>query len=75
LRDEGTYRGKVNFYVIEVDSDHVKAEVKRWPGLGSHGLIGTTPDGQLKVVIPGHQFGKVEIIEKIDELLKLTGSG
>ena len=51
----------------------MEAEVKRWPGLGSHGLIGTTHDGQLKVMIPGHQFGKIEIVDKVNELLKLTG--
>jgi hypothetical protein len=62
----------VSFYVIDVDSDQVEAEVKKWPGLGSHGLIGTTHDGVLKVMIPGHEFGRNAIIEKVDELLRLT---
>ena len=71
LRDEGIYKGKVRFVLTEVTSDAVVAEIKGWEGLGSHGLIGTD-DGVLKVKIPGHKFGRAEIVAKTDELLKLA---
>ena len=58
--------------MVEIDSDKVEAEVARWQGLGSHGLVGTTHDGGLKVMIPGHNFGPVEIKQKVEELLRLT---
>ena len=37
--------------------------------LGSHGLLGFTPDGTQKVMIKGHDFDKVQILDKVEELL------
>ena len=73
MRDEGTYDGKVSFYVVTLDTPQAEAELKRWPGLGSHGLVGATYQGEMKVMIPGHQFSKADVVAKVDELLKLTG--
>ena len=72
LRDDGQYNGKVRFYVVEVDSQQVRDEIARWEGLGNHGLVGTTAQRKLLVKIPGHTFGKPQIVEKIDALLKAT---
>jgi hypothetical protein len=72
LRDEGTYNGKLRFYVITVDSKQVRDEVAGWQGLGSHGLVGTTAQRELKVVISGHDFGRNSVIEKANELLAAT---
>lgn len=72
LRDEGTYNGKIRFYVVTVDSKQVRDEVAAWKSLGTHGLVGTTAQRELKVFISGHDFGRSSIIEKADELLKAT---
>ena len=72
LRDEGTYNGKLRFYVVIVDSKRVRDEVAGWKGLGSHGLVGTTAQRELKVVISGHDFGRNAVIDKANELLAAT---
>ena len=72
LRDEGTYNGKIRFYVVEVDSEKARKQVASWKGLGNHGLVGTTAQKELKVVISGHEFGKSQIMAKADELLRAT---
>lgn len=72
LEEDGTYSKKIRFYIVEVNSKKVRDEVARWPGLGNHGLVGTTAKGELKVKIPGHNFGKQQIIAKADELLRAT---
>lgn len=72
MRDEGTYNGKVRFYVVEVDSAAVRQEVESWEGLGNHGLVGTTAQRELKVMLPGHEFSKSTIVKKVDELLAAT---
>lgn len=68
LENEGTYNDKVRFVVTEVTSDEIRKEIEGWEGLGNHGLVGTS-DGALKVMIPGHEFGRTQIVAKIDELL------
>lgn len=72
LRDEGTYNGKIRFYVVEVTSDKVRQQIASWKGLGNHGLVGTTAQKELKVMIPGHEFGKAQVKAKADELLRAT---
>ena len=52
-------------------TDAVRDEIKGWEGLGSHGLVGTV-DGVLEVKIPGHKFGRAEIVAKVDELILLA---
>ena len=69
LREKGTYDGKIRFFVVEVSSQQVRDEVARWKGLGSHGLVGTTAAKELKVMIPGHNFGLSEVVAKADALL------
>ena len=38
--------------------------------LGNHGLIGLDSDGKVRVKLPGHNYGKEEIVEQIEDLLK-----
>ncbi len=72
MRDEGTYNGKVRFYVVEVTSEAIRKEVESWEGLGNHGLVGTSASRELKVMLPGHEFGRSSIIKKVDELIAAT---
>lgn len=66
LEKDTKYEGKVRFTVkaVQENSDEVKAF-----DIGSHGLVGLTSDGKLATKIPGHNFGKGEIIQAIDTLL------
>lgn len=70
LRDSAKYNGKIRFYVVTVDSKQVRQEVEAWKVLGNHGLVGTSPDRKLLVHIPGHEFGKNQILEKAEALLR-----
>lgn len=68
LESEGTYEDKVRFVVTEVTTNAIRDEIAAWEGLGNHGLVGTS-DGALKVMLPGHEFGRSQIVAKIDEML------
>ena len=67
LEREGSYKGEVRFEVIAVEDRH-KAEIKPFD-IGSHGLVGLDSEGRAKVKIPSHNFGRTEIIAKIETLL------
>ena len=68
LESEGIYKDKVRFVVTEVTNKRIQEEIAGWEGLGNHGLVGTS-DGDLKVMLPGHEFGRSQIVAKIDEML------
>ncbi|MBL4848970.1 MAG: hypothetical protein JKY65_25890 [Planctomycetes bacterium] len=36
---------------------------------GNHGLVGRKPDGTLANVVPGHNFGKKEVVAAIEATL------
>ena len=46
----------------------MQAEIQEYE-LGSHGMVGFTPEGKPKVTIPGHKFGEVDLVAKVEELL------
>lgn len=71
---EPEYSGKVRFRVIPIKGDAEREEVKSFD-IGTHGLVGLTPEGEVRVKIPGHEFGKPEIQEKTDELLSGAAPG
>ena len=69
LRPE--YEGRVDLVVISAEEtarrpDEIEAfgftELK-------HGLVAFSGDGEVLVKIPAHQFGRVEIVAAIDEVL------
>ena len=68
LQHDPKYQSKILFLVTEVKTDAIVEEIKGWEGLGDHGLVGTNR-GVMKVMIPGHKFGRTEIMAKADELL------
>lgn len=68
LESEGNYKDRVRFVVTEVTNAKIRKEIEAWEGLGNHGLVGTS-DGTLKVMLPGHEFGRSQIVAKIDEML------
>ena len=61
------YEGKVVFNIVPTSKD-VEQDVKSF-GIGTHGLVGFDSGGKMATKIPGHNFGKGEIIQAIDTLL------
>ena len=68
---EKEYEGKVTFKVIPLQSPEAQKEIERYDFEElSHGLVGFDKSGKHTVTIPGHNFGKEEIVAKIEELLR-----
>ena len=55
--------------VLEAPLAETKAAWAEFGQEDNHGLIGFGPDGEIEVVLPGHEFGKDEVEAKLDELL------
>lgn len=72
LRESGQYNGRIRIYLVQVDSKQVREEIAAWKVIGNHGLVGTTPNRELVVHIPGHDFGANALKEKAEELLRKT---
>ena len=67
---KGQYEGRVKFTIISANSAEGKAAAKKYPfGGAEHGLIGLDPEGGLEILIPGHNYEKALIAEKIEEML------
>ncbi len=39
-------------------------------GDSRHGMVGFEPDGEVAFTMPGHQYGRAEIIEKVEAMLR-----
>ncbi len=64
------YKGKVKFSIVSATGPEGRAAAKKYAlGGAEHGLIGLDPEGGLEILIPGHNYGKDLIVEKIDEML------
>lgn len=68
---EGVYGDRVDFVVVEAEET-----ARRTPEIAEfgftdlrHGLVGFSRAGEALVKIPGHQFGKPEIVAAIETLL------
>jgi len=76
---EESFGGEVEFETVKA-SDEKLQEMKQWQ-LGSHGLVGFTPEGDSKVTIPGHNWGatkesaRAAVEQKINELLGKSEPG
>ncbi len=68
---EPEYQGRVRFNVIDaVETAKRPQEIEEF-GFTElrHGLVAFTPAGEPVVKLPGHQFGKTEIVSAIDQVL------
>ncbi len=68
LEKEKTYAGKIRFTIVPQTNDNFAKEVESYD-IGSHGLVGFDPQGNVATKIAGHQFGKAEIVGAIKALL------
>lgn len=68
LETEGTYADKIRFTIVPNSTPGFAKDVAGF-GLGSHGLVGLSSSGEAVKKLPGHSYGKSEIIEVIQALL------
>jgi hypothetical protein len=65
---EKEYEGRITFTIIDPAATESSGDVEVYE-LETHGLVGFDSDGQKVNTIPGHQFGRDEIVVAIEELL------
>ena len=65
------YEGRVEFEVVSLETEEGRARSEGidFGGL-RHGLVGIDRHGAQAVAIPGHNFGKEELQEKVEDLLR-----
>ena len=68
LEAEKTYEGKILFSIVPHTKAGFADEVASFD-IGNHGLVGFDPQGKVGTKIPGHEFGKAEIVKAIKTLL------
>jgi len=66
LREE--YEGQVVFTIVQPEVTTASGEPQVYE-LGTHGLVGLDAEGQSVATVPGHNFGREEIVEVIEKLL------
>jgi len=66
---EREYEGKLRFSVLSMESPGA-AEVAEKHELGSHGMVALSATGDELGTIPGHDFGREEIVELIGTVLQ-----
>ena len=68
LEQDANYKDKVTFNVVLPEADGFQADVTKYK-LETHGLVALDAEGNEKHSIPGHKFGKEEIVAAIRALL------
>lgn len=65
------YEGRVQFQVVSAEETQRRAEEVATYGFGGlrHGLVGFDREGQVRLTLPGHDYGEPEIRAAIETLL------
>ncbi len=68
---EPEYEGRIQFVLIDAEETANRgAEIEEYGFTDQlHGMVGFTSNGTPVVKMPGHAFGKQEIVEAIEMLL------
>jgi hypothetical protein len=69
---EPEYEGRVRFVLIPAAETAQRSDEIEAFGFTDkkHGLVVFASDGEARVKIPGHEFGKTEIVAAIDTVLE-----
>ena len=63
------YEGRIRFTIVPPgDTAELGRELEEYE-LGSHGLVGFSPDGEVVATLPGHSFERDQIVGVIEQLL------
>ena len=67
------YKGRVLFEILSATSPEGQAATKRngWND-ALHGLEAVAPDGSVTGHLPGHDYGREQIVEQVEALLKAS---
>jgi hypothetical protein len=66
------YEGRVRFKVLPAFDEEKRPdpELARFDfGTARHGTVAVSADGEVLFTIPGHEYGRDEIVAKIDAML------
>lgn len=67
---EADYGERVDFVLVSPeDTKARKAEIAEY-GLGSHGLVAFGADGSVRATLPGHEYGKPEVLAATEAALE-----
>lgn len=72
MRDlEKKYEGRVAFEILSATSPEGRAATERngWKD-ALHGLEALAPDGRVVGNLPGHNYGREEVLAQVEALLK-----
>ena len=70
---EKEYEGRVRFEIIPAEETAVRADELEEYELGSHGLVAFDSEGVVRAHIPGHTFGRAEIVAAIEAATRPAG--
>ena len=59
---EPEYEGRIDFVIVEPADTETRADELEEYELGSHGLVVFDAEGEPTAHIPGHEFGREEIV-------------
>lgn len=63
------YEGRIEFTIVPPgETAELGHELEEYE-LGSHGLVGFSPDGEVVATLPGHSLEREQIVEVIQKLL------
>ena len=65
---QAEYEG-VDFNVITPEQTAARASELETYELGSHGLVAFSASGEVRAHLPGHEFGRDEIVEAVEAAL------
>ena len=69
---EPEYEGRIDFVLVSPDDTKARVNELEEYELGSHGLVAFDAQGELRAHIPGHEFGREEIVVVIEKVLPET---
>lgn len=63
------YEGRIRFTIVSPSQTAEREHDLEEYELGTHGLVGFSPDGEVVATIPGHSFEREQIVGVIEQLL------
>jgi hypothetical protein len=69
---ETEYGDRIDFVIVPAEETARRGDEIEAHGFTAlkHGLVGFGPDGEARVRMPGHQFGRAEIEAALPELME-----
>jgi hypothetical protein len=69
------FTGRIDFVIVSPEETEARGDELVEYELGSHGLVAFDAEGEVRAHLPGHEFGREEILGVIAHVLPQTTSG